>query len=893
MAPMSDDQKWRAIDLDSLPKHFDSVAAEVRWNARWDQLGVHRYDPTRPRDETFVVDTPPPTVSGSLHVGHVFSYTHADVLVRYQRMCGRNIFYPMGWDDNGLPTERRVQNYFHVRCDPHQPYEADLKLEQAKSDERRRRPRLVSRPNFIELCHVLTATDEQSFMQLWRRLALSVDWSQEYATINDHCRRLAQLSFIDLYEKGHVYNADAPTMWDVDFQTAVALAEVEDRELPGAFHSIRFGVEGSSEGFVIATTRPELLPACVGVAAHPDDERYQGLFGKRAITPLFRTPVPIFATELADPKKGTGILMVCTFGDQTDVLWWREHELAFRVIISRAGRLMPVNFGTADWPSLDPEAANRYYAGLEGTSIAAAKHHIVELLRAPEAAATPELAASHGAPLVGEPRPITHAVKFFEKGDRPLELIRTRQWFVRLLDKKQQLLDAGDQIRWHPSFMGRRYADWTQNLGLDWCISRQRYFGVSFPIWYRLDDAGQPDYAQPIFAEPERLPVDPMTDIPPGFTAEQRGQPGGFVGEPDVYDTWFTSSLTPQIGSHWRTDERRHERLFPANIRPQSHEIIRTWAFYTIVKALLHEQTIPWHDVVISGWVLDPDRKKMSKSKGNVLTPLHLFDQYTADGVRYWSASARLGTDTAFDENQLKVGKRLVTKIFNAGKYVLSQTAEPGPITAELDRAFVAKLARLVEQATRSFEAFEFASAVSMTEAFFWGSFTDAYLELAKTRARSGDEASADRSSAVATLRLGLNVLLRLFAPVLPYITEEVWSWAFAAETGRASIHVAPWPSAGEFEGVDAPVDLASFTAAVEALTAINRAKTSAGVSTGRPAIAITLACNEDTSVRVTRVLEDVRAAARATELELVIDASLDQNAFEVRASAFEAKPDR
>jgi valyl-tRNA synthetase len=879
---MSSHRGWRTVDPAQLPAHFDSLAAEGRWAARWNELGIYRYDPTRPREETFVVDTPPPTVSGSLHVGHVFSYTHTDVLVRYQRMLGRNIFYPMGWDDNGLPTERRVQNYFHVQCDPHRPYEPDLKLEQASAKQRKGPARLVSRPNFIELCHVLTGEDEQAFKALWARLALSVDWSLEYATIDDHCRRIAQLSFLDLWEKGHVYNTDAPTVWDVDFQTAVAQAEIEDRELTGAFHDIRFGVDGSDREFVISTTRPELLPACVGVAAHPGDPRYQDLFGKRAITPLFRVPVPIFATELADPEKGTGILMVCTFGDQTDVLWWREQQLALRTIIGRNGRLLPVEFGSENWPSLDPAAANGHYRELEGKHLGAARARIVELLREPAA----------GCPLVGEPRELKHAVKFYEKGDRPLELIRTRQWFVRLLDKKQLLLDAGAQIRWHPSFMGRRYADWTQNLNLDWCISRQRYFGVSFPLWYRLNDNGEPDYDNPILAERERLPVDPMTDVPTGYLAEQRNQPGGFAGEPDVYDTWFTSSMSPQIGSHWLLDEDRHRKLFPADIRPQSHEIIRTWAFYTIVKAQIHEAKIPWSHVVISGWVLDPDRKKMSKSKGNVLTPLHLLDQYTADGVRYWSASARLGTDTAFNENQLKVGRRLVTKLFNAGKFVLAQTAEPGPITCELDKAFIRRLADLVANATTAFEEFEYANALNVTESFFWANFTDSYLELVKNRAQAqGDDAAAGRSSAVATLRVGLSTILRLFAPSLPYITEEVWSWALAHDTGHASIHIAPWPSAAEFEQWQAPVDAASLDAATEALTAINRAKTQAGVGLGRPATQLVLACNAESNTRLARVIADVKSAARAATLVSLEDAKLADNVFEVRSAEFEAKP--
>lgn len=864
---MTDDtNSFRVIDPTTLPKHFEAAEAERRWAKYWDDLGIYRYDPSRPREETFVVDTPPPTVSGSLHIGHVFSYTHTDVIVRFQRMRGRNIFYPMGWDDNGLPTERRVQNYFHVRCDPRLHYDPQLKLEAASAKMAKEPPRIVSRPNFIELCLQVTREDEKAFMELWRRIGLSVDWAQQYATIDEHCRRIAQLSFLDLFEKGHVYSLEAPTMWDVDFQTAVAQAEVEDRQMTGAFHDIMFGVEGSERHFTIATTRPELLAACVGVTAHPDDERYKDLFGKRAITPVFHVPVPIFPSELADPKKGTGILMVCTFGDATDVQWWREQKLALRQIVGRDGRLAPVTFGDPGWESLRPQQANEAYAKLVGKTVKAAKAAMVELLRDPANAATGE-----SAPLQAEPKPVEHAVKFFEKGDRPLEFIPTRQWFVRLMDKKQQLLDKGEQIQWHPDFMRSRYRNWTENLQLDWCISRQRYFGVPFPVWYPLDDQGRIQYDKPIVADASMTPVDPMDRPAPGYDESQRGQPNGFIGESDVFDTWFTSSMTPQIGTHWVQDPQRHSRLFPMDIRPQSHEIIRTWAFYTIAKALLHEDKVPWNHVVISGWILDPDRKKMSKSKGNVVTPMHLLDDYTSDGVRYWAANARLGSDTAFDEKVLKVGRRLVTKLFNAGKFVLAQSGPNEPITCELDRAFVAKLRTLIARATESFERFEYANALAATESFFWNSFTDTYLELAKSRARGegkGSEATA-RGSAIATLRLGLNVLLRMFAPFLPYITEEVWSWVFADETGHRSVHAAPWPTLAELDSIAAPTDEGCFDASVACWYAINKRKSENEVSVARPTERLVLASHPDTHRQLTLAIDDVMAAARCAAYEI------------------------
>lgn len=858
------------MDISQLPKHFDSKQAEDRWDRQWEDWGIHDYDPSRGRDETFVVDTPPPTVSGSLHVGHVFSYTHTDLMARFQRMRGRNIFYPIGWDDNGLPTERRVQNYFNVRCDPTQHYIENF---DPASTANEKHPVRISRPNFIELCLKLTAEDEKVFKALWRRVGLSVDWRQEYSTIDDRCRRAAQISFLDLFQKGHIYAVDSPAMWDVDFQTAVAQAEVEDRNTHGHFHNIRFGIEGTDKTFEIATTRPELLAACVGVTAHPDDERYKPYFGKRAVTPIFHVPVPIFPSELADPEKGTGILMVCTFGDATDVRWWREQGLPNRQIIGRDGRLISITYGEPGWESLNPEAANAAYAHIAHKNTKQARKIIVEQLL--------------GDALTAPPRPIEHAVKYFEKGDNPLEFISTRQWFVRLLDKKEELIACGDRIVWHPDFMRLRFKTWTEGLQFDWCISRQRYFGVSFPVWYKMDAEGQPDYEQPILAPLSMLPVDPMSSPPPGYEEGQRNQPGGFTAETDVFDTWFTSSLTPQIVSGWESDSKLFENLFPNDLRPQSHEIIRTWAFYTVVKAWLHSGTIPWRHVGISGWVLDPDRKKMSKSKGNVVTPLHLLDEYGADAVRYWSANARLGGDTAFDTNVLKVGKRLVTKLFNAGKFVLMQSAEEHPISNPLDLAFLAQLRQIVARATSSLENYEHSIALAETEKFFWRGLTDNYLELVKVRSRSETD-GVGRGSAVATLRLALRVLLRLFAPFVPYITEEVWSWSFAKEFGPQSIHRAAWPTTEELP-VSADADDSCFETAIAAMSAVNKAKSEAGVSVGRSITALKIACNAATTEKLRLVLGDVVGATRAAGAELEVKDGLEANQFQVVSIAFES----
>ncbi|MFN7973110.1 MAG: valine--tRNA ligase [Acidobacteriota bacterium] len=832
-------------------KHFDPASAEARWQRWWEESRIYRFDPSNARDETFVVDTPPPTVSGSLHVGHVFSYTHQDVIVRQQRMRGKSIFYPIGWDDNGLPTERRVQNVYGVRCEPTLPYVPDLKL--VPADSREERP--VSRANFIELCHEVTARDELAYEELYRRLSLSVDWSETYATIDRRHVAAAQRSFVRLHRAGHVYQAEAPTLWDVDFRTAVAQAEVEDRQVASAFHEIEMAVEGGGS-FVIATTRPELLAACVGIAAHPEDARYRGLLGRRAITPLYHVPVPIFATSLADPAKGTGILMVCTFGDQTDVLWWREERLALRQILGRDGRIAARPVG-AD--STRPDVATAAFAAIAGRTVKDARRIVGDQLRDPAAASVP----GGSAPLCGEPRPITHSVKFYEKGDRPLEILTTKQWFVRLLDKKDDLLRFGSEIAWHPPYMGKRFENWTEGLSMDWCVSRQRHFGVPIPVWYGLPGSS------PILPEEDRLPIDPMTDAPPEHREADRGT--HFAGEADVFDTWFTSSLTPMIAAGWGWDEARFAKLFPMDVRPQSHEIIRTWAFYSIAKAMLHERSVPWRHVVISGWILDPDRKKMAKSKGNVMTPMPLIEKYGSDAVRYWSASARLGTDTAFDEGVIKDGRRLVTKIWNAAKLVYGCSADrggPEAIACELDRAFLGELREVVRQASSAFEDLEFAAALQATERFFFSAFTDDYIELSKRRARS-DADVAGRASAVTTLRLGLSVLLRLFAPILPVVTEEAWSWGLHASTGHASIHRASWPTVAHLAAAPLPADPASFRRASQAIAAVRTARTASGLSLSAPVAVVHLDGPEGDLRGLDAVLSDVRDAAAASEVRL------------------------
>ena len=822
---------------------------------KWEQSGVYTFDRSASRDQVFAIDTPPPTVSGSLHMGHVFSYTHTDTVARFWRMRGKSVFYPMGWDDNGLPTERRVQNYFGVSCDPNVAYDPKFTPPFRGDVPKDHRAVAISRPNFIALCVELTHQDEKIFEDLFRRLGLSVDWSLLYTTISDYARRTSQAAFIRNLSRGEAYAQEAPTLWDVDFGTAVAQAELEDRERPGAYHSINFARTDGTGNVTIATTRPELIPACVALVAHPDDPRYQPLFGKTVRTPLFDVEVPVVAHELAQIDKGTGIAMICTFGDLTDVIWWRELNLPTRPVIGRDGRIVA---DMPDWITSATGTAN--YAALAAKGVKQAQTAIVDMLRT-------------SGDMNGEPEPITHPVKFFEKGDRPLEIVTSRQWYIRNGGRDEilraALLKRGDELAWHPDFMQHRYTNWVGGLNGDWLISRQRYFGVPIPLWYPLTAAGEPDFNNPIIPSESDLPIDPSSDIPAGFTEAQRGVAGGFMGEPDVMDTWATSSLTPQIAGRWIDDQKLFNNIFPMDVRPQAHDIIRTWLFATTVRSHFEHNIAPWKNAALSGWILDPDRKKMSKSKGNVVTPIDLFEQYGSDAVRYWAASARPGVDTAFSEDQMKVGRKLATKLLNVTKFVLgfgeaNPTATP---TEAVDIAMLARLASVVDEATTAFETYDYARALEKSESFFWW-FCDDYVELVKTRAYSE---GAGSDSARAALQRALSTLQRLFAPHIPFATEEVWSWW---QTG--SIHRASWPTRADLLGgtstVEATEDL--LDAVCNVLAVIRRTKTEAKVSQ-RAEVEHVLVSATDTQVSLLQLgLVDLLNAGVAQKIEFVAHAS-------------------
>ena len=789
-----------------IPEKASVDGLEAKWVPSWEQNSVYGFNPGAPKENIYSIDTPPPTASGSLHVGHVFSYTHTDVVARFQRMCGKDVFYPMGWDDNGLPTERRVQNYYGVRCDPTLPYQKDFTPPQVGGDNKSTKAAdqmPISRQNFIELCEKLTEEDEQAFENLWRNLGLSVDWSQSYRTISKESQRVSQQAFLNNLSRGEAYLSMAPTLWDVTFRTAVAQAELEDREMPGAYH--RLGFDGPEGKIFIETTRPELVPACVALVAHPDDERYQHLFGQSAKTPIFGVEVPIVAHRLAQIDKGSGIAMICTFGDVTDVIWWRELKLPMRPIIGFDGRIL------SEGPQeiLEGEGAE-LYAELAGKTVFSAKEILVK-------------AFMDSGDMFGEPKPITHPVKFFEKGDKALEIVSTRQWYIKNGGNDrplaEKLINRGSEMYFHPAFMRVRLEDWINGLNGDWLISRQRFFGVPIPIWYPLNVSGEPDYENPIAPTSEQLPVDPSSDCPDGFTEEQRGKPGGFIGELDIMDTWATSSLTPQLAGGWLSNPELFAKVFPYDLRPQGQDIIRTWLFSTLVRSELEHDQVPWSNAAISGWILDPDRKKMSKSKGNVVVPNELLETHGSDAVRYWASSARLGTDAAFDEGQMKIGRRLAIKLLNAARFALSFDMPSGvtEVTEPIDKAMLAKLREVVGTASKAFENYDHTKALETTETFFW-TFTDDYLELVKERAYSQEGyTSQEIGSAVLALREALGVIVRLLAPFLPFATEEVWSW-----WQEGSVHQAAWPSQDELS--DGSAEL--LGAASEALIAIRKSKT-------------------------------------------------------------------
>jgi valyl-tRNA synthetase len=773
-------------------------------------------------------------------------------------MLGKEVYYPMGWDDNGLPTERRVQNFYGVRCDPSLAYVNDFKPPFEGGDGKSSKAAdqvPISRRNFIELCEKLTLEDEKQFEALWRQLGLSIDWSQTYQTISPDAQAVSQKAFLNNLSRGEAYQAMAPTLWDITFRTAVAQAELEDRDQPGSYH--RIGFDGPEGKIFIETTRPELIPACVALVAHPDDERYQKYFGKTVTTPLFGVEVPVVAHRLAQKDKGSGIAMICTFGDVTDVIWWRELDLPNRAILGWDGRIL----SEAPEVITDPKALE-VFAELAGKTVFSARQRIVELL-------------TESGDMVGEAKPITHPVKFFEKGDKPLEIVSTRQWYLRNGGRDEQLRDQlialGKDLNFHPDFMRVRFENWVNGLTGDWLVSRQRFFGVPIPVWYALDAEGNPDYDRVITPSESALPVDPSSQSPEGFTEDQRGKPNGFMGEVDILDTWATSSLTPQLAGGWISDPEKYAKVFPFSLRPQGQDIIRTWLFSTVLRSFQEENQLPWSDAALSGWILDPDRKKMSKSKGNVVVPNDLLDEHGSDAVRYWAAAARLGTDAAFDVGQMKVGRRLAIKVLNAAKFVLSfeLASDKVEVTEAIDKAMLAALAEVVTGATKAFESFDHTKALELTESFFWN-FTDDYLELVKERAYGQNTDPAAQASAVSALRIALLAITKLLAPFIPFATEEAWSW-----WQEGSVHRSNWPVADDLSGFIGSQNASLLSLASEALIGIRKAKSDEKLSMKAEITRLTIEAGEQEIESLKLIDSDLKSVGKIDEINYKVSESL------------------
>lgn len=794
--------------------HFSEI--EPALAQFWDEHETYafRADGAGP---TFTIDTPPPTVSGDLHVGSCFSYTQTDVIARFHRMRGERVLYPMGFDDNGLPTERYVE-----------------KTIQRKAIE-------MEIPEFIEQCHTLIRQTEARFEALWRRLGLSVDWQYRYSTLSSQAQRTSQWSFIQLYKQGRAYAQLAPMLWCPECRTAIAQAEVEDSTQPTLFSTLAFHLADGSV-VPIATTRPELLPACVAIFVHPEDKRFSALLGQTACIDAagFSSQdiieVPILADDRVDPARGSGAVMCCTFGDSTDVYWWRTHQLPLKAAIERDGRM------------------SERAGPLQGLVIPAARRRILDML------------AAKG--LILQQETIEHIVGAHERCGTPVEYLHMRQWFIRILDQKEKFLEAGRQIRWHPGYMRTRYEHWVENLQWDWCISRQRFLGVPFPAW-TCRACGTLT-----LATLDELPIDPRTTMP---TRPCTCGATDFEPEPDVMDTWATSSCTPLIIARWPDDGRWFAQHFPADLRPQAHDIIRTWAFYTIVKALYHTGQIPWRTIIISGHGLSAERSKVSKSKSHSEAgPFEIIEHYSADALRYWTTGTRTGSDAPFNSDTLAMGRKLITKLWNAGRFAEQHlqdmrredlTHAPEQLLPT-DRWLLSRLAHTVNYATAELEQGEHATARAEVERFFWSDFCDNYLELIKARLYGSKNEA--RRAAQWMLYQALLTLLKLFAPYLPFVTEEIYQQLFKQWEEASSIHIADWP-VPDMHWIDAEAEEIG-NALLELLRQVRRYKAGQGLSVGAEIAHLTISTSPERAIALHAALIDLKSATRAKEIHILYE---------------------
>lgn len=794
------------------PKNYDPGEEEPKWQRFWEENKLFAFDPNDTKREIYSIDTPPPTVSGKMHMGHAFSYSHFDFVARFKRMQGFNVLMPIGTDDNGLPTQTLIQKIKKIRAQD------------------------MDRKEFVNLClKVLEKELRPEYLEDFRKLGMSYNWDVNYSTIDPHCRRVSQKSFLELYEMGRAYRQEAAAIWCPKCQTAIAQVELEDQEQDSVFNDIVFKVD--DQELVIATTRPELLPACVGVFFHPDDKRYQKLEGKMAIAPLFNFEVPILPDERANPEKGTGIVMCCTFGDQTDIEWQKAHNLPIKTGINKDGTMSSL--------------AGKY----AGMKISDARKQIIDDLK--------------DAGLLRGQTPIRHMVNTHERCGTPVEFVHSKQWFIKYLDLKDKMLRWGEELNWFPQHMKNRYDNWVKGLQWDWCISRQIFFGIPFPVWY-CDDCGHV-----ILARIEDLPVDPMDDKPPVKECPAC-KSRNMTGEKDVQCTWATSSLTPTIAIELFKNKPIYAKLRsrPMNLRPQAHDIISFWLFNTVFKSNTHFNIQPWNDCMISGWILDPKGKKMSKSKGNIIEPREMIKKYSADALRFMAGSVKLGDDISFPEKELIAGKKFVTKLWNASKFAdmhlqdHDRTATEAKIELEMfDRWILAKLNKVIDESTKSLEKYEYSKTKSETENFFWNTFCDFYLEIVKARLYNPETYGVEkRKSAQHALYKTLLTVLKLMAPITPHITEAIYQSYFIGTEKAKSIHVSPWPK------VDSDLAILDEEAerigdlGIDIITAVRKFKSENAVSL-KKSINLSIGCSEEDKKRIEQIQDDLKATVAAESL--------------------------
>jgi len=797
---------------------IDAKAIEEKWRNFWEKEKIYSFNLSS-KSKIYSVDTPPPTVSGRMHIGHAFSYSQQDFIVRFKRMRGYNIFYPFGTDNNGLPTERLVEKKREVRS------------------------KNIPRADFIKMCNDFIKEELPLFIQDWKNIGISCDWNLKYSTIDDDSRRISQWSFLDLYKKGRMYRKDAPAMWCPECRTGVAQVEVQDKEIDSTFNEIIFRI--GKEDLKIATTRPELLPACVAVFYHPDDKKYKKYKGKTAKVPLFNFDVPIMEDKRVDIKKGTGIVMCCTFGDQTDMEWQKAYNLPIKMAINEDGKMTPLS--------------GKY----SGMKIKEARKKIIEDLK--------------NAKLLTSQIPIKHFVNVHERCGTEIEFVKSKQWFVRYMDLKSDLLKWGKELNWHPEYMKIRYDNWVKGLQWDWLISNQRYFGVPFPVWY-CENCGEV-----ILAKENQLPVDPTKDKPPA-TKCLKCSSTKIIPEEDVFNTWFTSSMTPQIILNLVKDEELKKKLFPLSLRPQAHEIISFWLFNTLLKSRLHFGKNPWKDVVISGFVTMKG-EKMSKSLGNVIAPQQVLEKYGADALRYWAASSKLGEDFDYQEKDLITGKKFITKLLNATNFIFMNLKDYKPKKIELaatDRIFLSALNERIIKCTESFEKYEYSKAKSDADLFFW-SFCDNYLEIIKNRVYNGTK--EEKESAFYTLYNSLLTILKLMAPFVPFATEEIYQQYFRKNEKIKSIHISEWPN--EINMPEKKNDKQVYDLMIETVRKVRQEKSLAKKSMNSPII---LTLDKKEKETLNEVLDDLKSVTNASEIRAATSSHTNSSGSQINEGKFKVE---